>query len=182
MVHRERGTAPYQILETTIMVQEGKFVAIHYTGKLENGDIFDSCTGDVPFEFEVGAGSVISGLDSAVRGMEVNEEKRVVIPPEEAYGDYNDAMVQSIPAADVKAHFEPKVGMTIGVQLENGMHVPATITEVGESSVKIDFNHQLAGKTLHFDVKIIEINDEPKYQDDCDCGCGDAECGPDCSC
>ncbi len=164
------------------MVQEGKFVAIHYTGKLENGEVFDSCTGDFPFEFEVGAGSVISGLDSAVRGMEVNQEKSIVIPPEEAYGVYNDSMVQSIPAADVRAHFEPKVGMTIGVHLENGMQVPATITKVDDSTVMIDFNHQLAGKTLHFDVKIIEINDEPKYRDDCGCDCGEAECGPDCSC
>ena len=170
------------------MVQEGQFVAIHYTGKLDSGEVFDSCTGDIPFEFEVGAGTVIAGLDSAVRGMDVNQEKSVVIPPEEAYGEYNDSMVQSIPAEEIKAHFEPKVGMTIGVQLENGMHVPATIKEVGDEKVMIDFNHQLAGKTLHFDVKIIEVNAEPKYQDDCGCGesdCasgGGGDCGGGCSC
>lgn len=169
------------------MVQEGQFVAIHYTGKLDSGEVFDSCTGDMPFEFEVGAGTVISGLDKAVRGMEVNQEKSVVIPPEEAYGDYNDSMVQSIPAEEIKQHFEPKVGMTIGVQLENGMHVPATIKEVGDTKVMIDFNHQLAGKTLHFDVKIIEVNSEPKYQDECgcgeeDCGSGAGDCGSGCSC
>ncbi len=162
------------------MVQEGNFVAIHYTGKLENGEVFDSCTGEVPFEFEVGAGTVITGLDNAVRGMEINQEKHVVIPPEEAYGEYNEAMVQSIPLDEVRQYFDPQVGMTIGVQLENGMHVPATIKEVGEEKVLIDFNHQLAGKTLYFDVKIMEINDEPKYSSGC--SCNDLDCGSDCSC
>ncbi len=162
------------------MVQEGNFVAIHYTGKLENGEVFDSCTGEMPFEFEVGAGTVITGLDNAVRGMEINQEKHVVIPPEEAYGEYNEAMVQSIPLDEVRQYFEPKIGMTIGVQLENGMHVPATIKEVGNENVLIDFNHQLAGKTLHFDVKIMEINDEPKYSSGS--SCNGLDCGSDCSC
>jgi FKBP-type peptidyl-prolyl cis-trans isomerase SlyD len=70
--------------------------------------------------------------------------------------------------------------MTIGVQLENGMHVHATIKEIGTSNDLIDFNHQLAGKTLHFDVKIMEINDEPKYSGGC--SCDDHDCGSDCSC
>ncbi len=181
MVHATGAGGPYQQMENT-MIQEGKYVSIHYTGKLENGEVFDSCTGDTPFEFEVGAGTVIAGLDSAVRAMDINQEKSVVIPPEEAYGDYNDSMIQNIPAAEVRAHFEPAVGMTIGVQLENGMHVPATIKEISDTQVMLDFNHQLAGKTLYFDVKILEINDEPKYQDSCDCGCHGDDCGSDCSC
>ena len=163
------------------MIQEGKFVSIHYTGKLDNGEIFDSCTGDIPFEFEVGAGRVIAGLDSAVRDMSVDDQKTVVINPEEGYGEYNEEMVHSLPASEIKAHFEPEVGMTIGVQMENGAQVPATIKEVGESQVMIDFNHPLAGKRLHFDVKIIEINEEPKYPDSCSC-CEDDGCGSDCGC
>ncbi|MCX7678960.1 MAG: peptidylprolyl isomerase [Spirochaetes bacterium] len=162
------------------MVQVGNFVAIHYTGRLDNGEVFDSCTGEVPFEFEVGAGTVIEGLDKAVRGMEINEEKHIVIPPEEAYGLYNDAMVQPIPIEEVRKYFEPKTGMVIGVQLESGVQVPATIKEVSETTVLLDFNHQLAGKTLHFDIKIMDINDEPKYSSGC-LGHGD-DCESGCSC
>lgn len=162
------------------MVQEGNFVAIHYTGRLETGEIFDSCTGEIPFEFEVGAGTVIEGLDKAVRGMEINEEKHIAIPPEEAYGLYNESMIQAIPIEEVRQYFEPQVGMVIGVQLDEGIQVPATIKEVSETAVVLDFNHQLAGKTLYFDIKIMDINDSPKYSSGCSCK-GD-DCDTDCSC
>ncbi len=164
------------------MVQEGKFVSIHYIGKLENGEIFDSCEENPPFEFQVGAGMVIPGLDEAVVGMKINEEKDIVINPDMAYGDYNDDMIHTVPRSELGGEFVPEIGMMVGVQMEDGSHVPATICAVSESEISIDMNHPLAGKSLHFHVKVVEVNDEPKYMSGCD-SCGDSSCGSGgCSC
>ena len=159
------------------MVEQGKFVAIHYTGKLDGGEVFDSCDGNPPFEFQVGAGMVIPGLDDAVVGMALNGEKDIVVTPDFGYGEYNDEMVQSFPIEDIRQQFEPQEGMMVGVQMENGMQVPATITSVTDTEVSIDLNHPLAGKTLYFHVKVVEINDDARY---CNEEGGCSSCGGSC--
>ena len=83
--------------------------------------------------------------------------------------------------ADIKSQFEPEIGMTIGVQLDNGARVPATITGITDETVTIDLNHPLSGKTLHFHIKLLEINDAAKYGDSCGAG-GCDSCGSGCSC
>lgn len=158
------------------MVEEGKFVAIHYTGKLEDGEVFDSYDGDPPFEFLAGSGMVIRGLDQAVIGMKKDEEKDIVIESIEAYGEYNDELIHRIPIDEVKKQFEPQVGMKIGVQMANGQQVPAEITEVTDADIALDANHPLAGKTLHFHVKVVDINDEATYQPEGGCGCDSGGC------
>lgn len=162
------------------MVKDGDFVVINYTGTLDDGDIFDTSVDREPFEFQVGTGSVIPGLDKAVIGMKINEEKDIVIEPEEAYGFYDEEMVLSFPLQEVKSQFEPQVGMTIGVQLDNGRQVPALITNLTEEAVIIDMNHPMAGKTLHFHLSLIEINQEAKYPTQC--GCESCDPGSGCSC
>ena len=166
--------------EDTIMVEEGKYVQIHYTGTFDDGEIFDSSINGTPLEFRAGSGMVIPGMDAAVIGMKIEEEKDFNIPPEEAYGEYDENIVYTLPLDDVKSKLNPEVGMTIGIQSENGQHIPALITSVDDESVVIDLNHPLAGKALNFSIKVVAINDEPQLQHDCsgcsgcsdDTGCG----------
>ncbi len=158
------------------MVKDGNYVVVHYTGTFEDGSVFDTSLDRHPLEFKVGEGSVIRGFENAVLGMKIEEEKDVKITPDDAYGVYDDTLIHSFPVETVKEQFEPEKGMTIGVQLENGAQVPAVITDVAEGMVKIDLNHPLAGKTLHFHIKLIEINEARKYGTSCGSGCCDDGC------
>lgn len=160
------------------MVEEGKFIVIHYTGTFDDGEVFDTSIDRTPLEFQVGAGMVIPGLDKAVVGMAIGDKKDIHIEADEAYGDYDENRKQSYPLADVKQSFDPQVGMSIGVQLDNGHQIPATITEVTDTEVIIDMNHPLAGKALNFNIELLEINDGPKYSGGCS-SCGDSQgCDP----
>lgn len=161
------------------MVTEGKYVAIHYTGKFDDGQVFDSSLDGAPFEFQAGAGMVIPGLDRAVLGMKIDEEKDIVIAPKEGYGDYDDNLLYAFPLEEVQQQFKPEIGMTIGLQMDNGRQIPAVIKEITDDEIVVDMNHPLAGKTLHFHVKVVNISDEPEYSGGCD-SCGGYSDG--CSC
>ncbi len=139
--------------------QNGHYVSVHYTGRLDNGEIFDSSEGKEPLQFQLGSGAIIKGFNDAVVGMSIGEEKEVTIPPEEAYGYRDEELVRPVPRAMFGTELEPQVGMVIGVQMENGARVPATITEVGVDSVTLDMNPPLAGKTLTFNIKLLEISE-----------------------
>ncbi len=164
------------------MVENGKYVQIQYTGTFDSGEIFDSNVGSDALEFQVGSGSIINGLDQGVIGMKLEDEKDIMVKPEEGYGDYNKAFVLTVPLDEMKRNFDPEPGMVISIQMENGNLVPARITEVNDESVILDLNHPLAGKTLHFKVKILAINDVAQMEDGCDC-CADDSCSDGkCSC
>ncbi len=156
--------------------ENGHFVSVHYTGRLENGEIFDSSEGREPLQFQLGSGAIIKGFNDAVIGMSVGEEKEITIPPEEAYGYRDEELVRPVPKAMFGADLVPEVGMVIGVQMENGARVPATITEVTEDSVTLDMNPPLAGKTLKFNIKLMEISEQPPQPAG---GC--ASCGSSCA-
>tara|TARA_Y100000310_G_scaffold334233_1_gene413570 strand:+ start:101675 stop:102109 length:435 start_codon:yes stop_codon:yes gene_type:complete len=139
-------------------VKVGDKIKVDYTGTLDDGSEFDSSKKHgKPLEFEVGAKQVIKGFDEAVVGMEKDEEKDVTLPPTEAYGEPNAKMVQEVPAAKLPQDKELKVGMMLLVTLPNGGKLPAKIIEVNKETVKLDLNHLMAGKTLHFKIKIVEI-------------------------
>ena len=141
-------------------VKKGDKVKVDYEGKLDNGEVFDSSThGDHshPLEFEVGKGDVIKGFDAAVEGMELNEEKEVEIKPEEAYGERNEQAMQKIPRDKLPPDQEPKEGMMLTLSTPDGKQFPAKINKVDDKEVTIDMNHPLAGQTLHFKIKVIEI-------------------------
>ncbi|MCK4550905.1 MAG: FKBP-type peptidyl-prolyl cis-trans isomerase, partial [Candidatus Aenigmarchaeota archaeon] len=98
-------------------------------------------------------GQMIKGFDKAVVGMELNEEKTVTLPPEEAYGEKNEKLIQQVPIDTLKnAGIDPKEGMAISASGQ-----PAQITKVENGTVTIDFNHELAGKTLVFKITLKEI-------------------------
>ncbi len=139
-------------------VKKGDTVQVEYTGTLEDGTVFDSSEKQgKPLEFEVGAGKIIKGFDGAVVGMEKEGEKEITLEPSEAYGDRNPQLIQKVPKEQLPKEQELKPGMMLGVTLPNGAQIPAKITEIDGKEATLDLNHPLAGKTLKFRIKIVEI-------------------------
>jgi FKBP-type peptidyl-prolyl cis-trans isomerase 2 len=138
--------------------KDGDTVKVHYTGKLEDGSVFDSSRDRGPFEFTLGTQTVIRGFEEGVRGMEVGETKTITVPPEEAYGSPRDELVSTV---DRKIFDDQDVSPDVGKQLQipqpDGRQLNVRITAVDESSVTLDANHPLAGKTLVFDLELVKV-------------------------
>ena len=135
----------------------GDTVRVEYTGKFEDGQIFDSNKGKELLEFTLGEGKIIPGFEKAVIGMEVDEEKTVKIPPEDGYGEYIEGLVAEVEKERFPENLSLEVGRQLVIPQENGNQLIVTITKVTDSKVTIDANHPLAGKTLIFDIKLKEI-------------------------
>ncbi len=139
------------------IVKNGDTVKVHYTGKLDTGDVFDSSEGAEPLAFTVGAEEVIPGFDQALLGMRVGETKDVVIEPEQAYGEHDEGLVQTIDRNQFNlSGAEPAVGMHIEMRTPQGS-IPLTVTDLSDTTVTLDANHLLAGETLHFSLTLVEI-------------------------
>ena len=135
----------------------GDTVKIHYTGTLDDGTEFDSSRGRDPLEFELGAGQVIPGFDEAVHGMNEGDSKTVSIPPEQAYGERHDQMVQDVPKSALPPGIEPEVGMALSATNQEGAEMQLTVTAVQEDTITVDGNHPLAGQALNFDIELVSI-------------------------
>ena len=135
----------------------GDTVRVEYTGKFEDGEVFDSNKGREPLEFTLGEGKIIPGFEKAVVGMEVDEEKTVKIPPKDGYGEYIEGLVAEVEKERFPENLSLEVGRQLVIPQENGSQLIVTITKITDSKVTIDANHPLAGKTLIFDIKLKEI-------------------------
>ena len=140
--------------------KNGDTASVHYTGRLEGGEVFDSSEGNDPLKFTVGAGQVIPGFDAGVRGMEIGNKKNIVIEADEAYGQRDDALIHSVPRSGINLDADPQVGMNLIMHLPDGNQIPVAITEVTDDNVTLDANHPLAGQKLIFDVELVALNDE----------------------
>jgi len=138
-------------------VENGDTVRLNYTGKLEDGTVFDSSVDREPIEFVIGSGTVIPGLENGVIGMAVSENKTITIPMEDAYGPIRPEMVLKVPKNMLPQDMEYEVGGQLESRQPDGRIMYATITDVAEDTVTLDANHPLAGKTLIFEVEIMEI-------------------------
>ena len=137
--------------------KSGDTVRIHYTGTLDDGTEFDSSAGRDPLEFALGGGQVIAGFDNAVDGMTVGEQKSVTIPPEQAYGDRHEQLVQEVPKSALPDEIAPQVGMQLQSQSPEGHVMNLVVTEVRDESITVDANHPLAGQALTFAIELVEI-------------------------
>mgnify|MGYP002338403624 FL=1 len=155
------------------MVKPGQTAVIHYTARMvegsDAGEIVDTTDVDValesgvyeghrdyqPVSFEVGAGEVLQGLDEAVAEMEQGEHKTVEIPPEEGYGHHEDDSVVTFPRDEIEARSDTTASEGELVTSDTGQS--GWITSVDEDSVTVDFNHELAGERLEFDIQVIEV-------------------------
>jgi len=138
-------------------VADGDTVKLSYVGKLEDGTVFDSSATGSPIEFTVGAGMVIPGMENGIIGMAAGETKALTIPVDEAYGQPHPELIMNVAKAQLPQDMEFEVGAQLESHQPDGRIMYATITEVGEDSVTLDANHPLAGKTLIFDVEVVEI-------------------------
>lgn len=138
-------------------VEQGDTVHLHYTGTLEDGTPFDSSAGRDPLVFQVGAGQIIPGLDTALPGMAEGDEKKVTVPCEQAYGPVNPGMLQQIPRGDIPANIAVDVGTQLQMKTPDGQAVPVVVKAADAETVTLDANHPLAGKDLTFDIKLVAI-------------------------
>lgn len=138
-------------------VKAGDTVRIHYTGTLNDGTVFDSSQGRDPLEFTVGSGEIIPGLDNALPGMSVGEEKSVAVPADDAYGQPDPNGRQEVPRDQIPEDIPLDPGTALQMQMPDGRAVPVTVAEVTEEAVVLDANHPLAGKDLNFDIEMVEI-------------------------
>ncbi|MGJ8760420.1 MULTISPECIES: peptidylprolyl isomerase [unclassified Polaribacter] len=140
-------------------VKANNTVKVHYTGKLSDGQVFDTSEGKEPIEFVLGQGQLIPGFEQGLIDMKVNEKKTITIAKEEAYGEVNDQLIQEIDRANLPQDMEPKVGMGLVSKSPEGQEMNLMIVEVKDNSVVIDGNHPLAGRDLVFDLEVVEIKD-----------------------
>lgn len=137
--------------------KEGDVVRVHYTGKLEDGTVFDTSGDGTPLEFTIGDGQIIPGFEKAVIGMEPGETKTARISPEEAYGPRRDDMTLTVDRAQFPEEINPEPGQQLQVQQPDGRAAIVVVSEVSESSVTLDANHPLAGQPLTFDIQLVEV-------------------------
>ena len=140
-----------------VQAKAGDTVKVHYTGTLNNGQVFDSSKDRQPLEFKIGSGMVIPGFDAAVTGLEPGETIKTTIPNAEAYGPYNEEMVAEIEKDKIPADFELAIGQRLQMQVPNGDAMAVTVTDIKGDVVTLDGNHPLAGQDLTFELELIEI-------------------------
>lgn len=138
-------------------VKEGDVVKVHYTGKMVNGEQFDSSVGKEPLEFTVGAGQMIKGFDAAMPGMKIGEKKTINIAPEDGYGERSEEAIIEFPKENIPADMKLEAGMPLTLSNQAGQPVPVIVVDVKDDVIILDANHFLAGQELVFDIELVEI-------------------------
>ena len=142
-----------------IQVKENNTVKVNYTGKLTDGQVFDSSEGREPLEFTLGQGQLIPGFEKGVIDMKLNEKKTITIAKEEAYGDVNKELIQEVEKSQLPQDLKPEVGMGLVSKSPDGHEKNLLVVEVKDDTIVIDGNHPLAGKDLIFDLEVVEIKE-----------------------
>lgn len=142
-------------------IARGDTVTLAYTCRLEDGTVIEQSSDDRPLVFTVGEGKVIRGMDTAVLGMSAGEHKTVALPPEEAYGEREETMLRRFSKSVLPEGFDAQRGMAINLHLQSGASVFATIVDVTDREVVVDLNHPLAGRTLVFDITVLDATKNP---------------------
>jgi peptidylprolyl isomerase len=149
-----------EVAETTKGAAVGDRVQVHYTGKLCDGTIFDSSKDREPLAFVIGDGTMITGFDEAVRGMEVGDIKTITIPAAKAYGPYREDLVVVLPRDELEENLgaEVQVGDKVSKKdMTSGEMVNFTVVEITDTEVTLDANHPLAGQDLIFEIRMVSI-------------------------
>lgn len=137
-------------------VKAGDTVRVHYTGKLDSGEVFDSSAGRDPLEFTVGGGQVIPGFDEAVIGLAPGESRTVRIAAEDAYGERREDLVVALD----RTLFEGEgleEGLEVELEDEDGQTFVASVVRYDEKTVTVDLNHPLAGEALNFAIDLVSV-------------------------
>lgn len=140
-------------------VKENNTVKVHYTGKLADGQVFDTSEGKEPLAFTLGEGSLIPGFEKGLIDMKLNEKKTINITKDDAYGDPREDLIIEVPKTELPQEMTPEVGMGLVSRTPEGQEMNLMVVEVREETVVLDGNHPLAGKDLIFDLEVVEITE-----------------------
>ena len=132
-------------------------VKVHYTLKLDDGEVVESSKGVMPMELTIGSGQVIPGFENGVIGMKSGETKTIAIPSEEAYGAHEEKKIFEFSRDRIPDGFDPQVGQVIQMHSPDGKTFPVTVTGITETGFTMDANHPLAGRNLTFELELVEI-------------------------
>ncbi len=138
-------------------VKQNDTVKVHYTGKLTDGQVFDTSEGKEPIEFTLGEGQLIPGFEKGLIDMKLKEKKTITIPKEEAYGAPREDLVQEVEKSQLPEEIKPEVGMGLVSKTPDGREMNLVVAEVKDQTIVVDGNHPLAGKDLIFDLEVVEI-------------------------
>lgn len=131
-------------------------VTLHFTLKDGDGNVLETSVGNDPLVYLHGTGSIVPGLEEALDGKKAGEKLNVVLPPEKAYGQRDERLIQRIAKSEFPSSERLKVGMQFQVDTKGGPMV-LTITELTGDEVIVDGNPELAGQTLHFDIEVTDV-------------------------
>ncbi|MBS7622212.1 peptidylprolyl isomerase [Candidatus Bathyarchaeota archaeon] len=138
-------------------IKVGDEVAIHFTAKLENGRVAETTRGKKPQRYEIGAGTLLPGLEEALIGLRRGDRKKVKVPPEKGFGKRNEGLIEEVPKSIFKQGQKLSRGMLVELQCRDGDRCLASVRSVKKNSVVVDMNHPYAGRTLSFDVEIVNV-------------------------
>lgn len=161
------------------MIAHNKVVSIEYeVSDVASKEMIDSNKSGAPLEFLVGANQIISGLENALMGAKTGDKLSVEVKPEGAYGIYQPDLIQEV-ARDQFEGIELKAGMTLFGQSDDGQTAQVIVKDFNDQIVIIDYNHPLAGKTLNFNINILDVRDATEMEilqggvgGGCGCGSG----------
>jgi FKBP-type peptidyl-prolyl cis-trans isomerase 2 len=136
------------------MIKEGSKVKVHYTGKFEDNQVFDTSKDKEPLEFTLGEGQLIPGFENGLVGLTTGDKKTVELEPEQAYGPIRDELINDVPMDKLPEGV--KQGQMLQAKTEQG-EMNVVVTEIKEKTATVDANHPLAGKKLIFDLEVVEI-------------------------
>ena len=178
----------FEIRRKAMTITKNSFVAIDYTLSGDDGEVIDTSKGKTPLEYIHGNGYLIPGMESALEGKSEGDEFSIVIEPKDGYGEYDNNLVSEVKRDQFETDAQIEVGMQFQAMTAYGPQI-VTVTKVTDSAITVDANHELAGKTLHFDVKVVSVREATKDELDAlssgcggSCGgcggeCGDGGCG-----
>ena len=170
-----------------MVIEKDKVVIIDYKLKDSEGELIDSSEGSEPLTYLHGNGNIIPGLEKQLEGKKVGDKLSCMVPPAEAYGDYDKNLIFKVKKSNFAEPDKIEEGMQFEAQGEDGDRV-VTVVAVDGDDVTVDANHPLAGEDLHFDISVVEIRDATEEElrhghvhDGCDCGCDEESgCGGGC--
>ena len=175
-------------------ITANKFVAVTYdlnVGEGEERELMEKAVAEAPLKFIFGTGAMLPAFEDALKGLEVGDKFDFSIAPADAYGEYVEDHVLDLPKNifEVEGKFDSEVikeGNTVPMMDSNGNRLNSSVLEVKDDVVVMDFNHPLAGETLHFSGEVIDVH-EPTAEEIAalsapagGCGCGCDDCGSDC--
>jgi peptidylprolyl isomerase len=145
------------MVESLLKACDGDIVRVSYTLSLKDGPVFGSSTEPLPFEFMIGRGAVLPAFENAVMGMMEGETKKFTVPPEKAYGPYDDGLVYVVERSLLPPGTRPEVGTMLEVSTSEGDYIEGQVIAADEYTVTIDENHEFAGKELVFEISLLKI-------------------------